>query len=227
VVTAVDPALERFTAEQLVAAASPLSRVFIEAEPGSGKTTVAAQRFGVRRYALARRPDGRLDDRGVIAVSFTRSATSELHGRVVRSWGPSALRWPHRIVTVDTLLYELLEYLLATDQICWPGGHRRLEVRDSWQALAEHQWTRVIMGVRLNGRTVVVTRRLGDAASRAARTPFVENVHGGVCTHEEVRSVLASALKIHEVAESITGRMAATLRAVIVDEVFDANDLDL
>jgi DNA helicase-2/ATP-dependent DNA helicase PcrA len=133
---AVDPALAILTDEQLVAAGTSLRRAYIEASPGSGKTTVAAQRFGFQRYA-ARRTDVGADDRAVVAVSFTRSATWELRQRVRQSWGPSALCWPHRVVTLDTLIYSLLEYLLETRQIRWPGGHCHLDVHDSWKAVAE------------------------------------------------------------------------------------------
>ena len=70
-------------------------------------------------------------------MSFTRSATWELRQRIRQSWGPSALNWPHRVVTLDTLIYSLLEYLLETGQIRWPGGHRRLDVRDSWKVIAD------------------------------------------------------------------------------------------
>lgn len=51
---AVDPALARLTDEQLVAAAARLPSAFLEAAPGSGKTTVAAQRFRTERRRLSR-----------------------------------------------------------------------------------------------------------------------------------------------------------------------------
>ena len=122
--TTTDPVLERLTDEQVVAASSPSKRLFIEAEPGSGKTTVAAQRFGVQRFG-GHRSIATGKGRPVIAVSFTRSATYELQQRVRKTWGQTALRWPNRIVTIDTLLYELLEYLLRTGQILWPNGHQQ------------------------------------------------------------------------------------------------------
>ena len=54
---AVDPALAVLTDEQLVAAGTPLRRAYIEASPGSGKTTVAAQRFGYQRYIRSQTDD--------------------------------------------------------------------------------------------------------------------------------------------------------------------------
>ncbi|MFE8925560.1 UvrD-helicase domain-containing protein [Streptomyces sp. RM99] len=122
------------TGEQLVAAGTPHRRVCIEATPGSGKTTVAAQRLGIQRFHGG-------DQRAVLAVSFTRSATAELRDRVLRQWGPDVLAWPHRSVTLDTVVCDLLGYLLDRGRICWPSGHRSLTVIDSsvvgdpWQAL--------------------------------------------------------------------------------------------
>lgn len=38
------------TPAQIKAAGTEAGRVYIEAEPGSGKTVIAAERFGVHRY---------------------------------------------------------------------------------------------------------------------------------------------------------------------------------
>lgn len=225
---AVDPALELLTSEQLAAITTPLPRVFIEAEPGSGKTTVAAQRFGALRY---RRPSEGVagdDQRRVTAVSFTRSATWELHGRVRLSWGPSALQWPHRIVTIDTLVYELLEHLLRIGRLSWPGGNQSLEVHDTWKALAEHKWTRAITTLRVDGQKVVSEVRYAkQAASRPIPKDVQASVAQGVCTHDEIRMALRLALDDPEVQDELANRIGSTSRALIVDEVFDANALDL
>jgi DNA helicase-2/ATP-dependent DNA helicase PcrA len=66
------------TPEQLLTAASPHRLVYVEAFPGSGKTTVSQQRFGLHRFART------TDHRAVVAVSFTRSATEEIRNRVLR-----------------------------------------------------------------------------------------------------------------------------------------------
>ncbi|MBK7164263.1 MAG: UvrD-helicase domain-containing protein [Candidatus Microthrix sp.] len=71
----------------MAAIASPLERIFIEAEPGSGKTTVAALRFGALRFGTAAAIRQSQDPRAVIGLSFTRSATAELRGRVPEEWG--------------------------------------------------------------------------------------------------------------------------------------------
>src|SRR5699024_6497345 len=72
--------LSALTVEQRHAAATGEKNIFIEAGPGSGKTTVSAQRFGVLRFAA----QYRYDSRAVVAVSFTRAATSNLRRRVQR-----------------------------------------------------------------------------------------------------------------------------------------------
>lgn len=161
-----DPALKALTDEQLVAAGTSCSRVFIEAAPGSGKTTVAAQRFGVLRYTQRVLPNGRPDSRAVVAVSFTRSATWELRQRVRRSWGPTALTWPHRICTLDTLLCDLLQDLLLCGLVQWPGGHTTLEVHDSWKVLVRHGFTKIEWGLALTRQG---TSSSVSAATRKAR----------------------------------------------------------
>ncbi len=80
-------AVDALTVEQRIAAATSTTSVFIEAGPGTGKTTVSAHRYGVQRFA----PEHRHDPRAIVAVSFTRAATKNLRRRVQRLWGPSAL----------------------------------------------------------------------------------------------------------------------------------------
>jgi DNA helicase-2/ATP-dependent DNA helicase PcrA len=44
-----------------------------------------------------------------------------------------------------------------------------------------------------------------------------------VCTHDDVRTVLTAALASPHIAKVIADRLGATTRALIVDEIFDAN----
>ena len=55
---------------------------------------------------------------------------------------------------------------------------------------------------------------------------FYRSVYRGICTHDEVRAV-AAAPATGDIAEDIVARLQATTRGLIVDEVFDANHLDL
>src|SRR5688572_9598792 len=103
------------TDEQKAALGASLERLFIEAAPGAGKTTVAAERYGVlrcERSALSRSP--------TTAVSLTRSATGELLRRVRGRWGSTALTWPHAVMTIDTLICNVVQHLLRGEVIRWP-----------------------------------------------------------------------------------------------------------
>jgi DNA helicase II / ATP-dependent DNA helicase PcrA len=225
---AIDPVLGGLTAEQIAAAGTDLPRVFLEAAPGSGKTTVAAQRFGARRYNGSPIVSGTPDHRAVMAVSFTRSATRELKGRVRRTWGPTALRWPHRIVTLDALIYDLMRYLLAGQLIRWPGGHVELQVHDSWKVLVPHSWTRTVAGLGVTGQDVeFVTSDAPMGALRPRPVDFLEAIADGICTHDDVRRVLELSLPQTNVVSAIREHLRNTIRCLIVDEVFDANELDI
>lgn len=218
---ALDPPVRGLTPEQRVAAASRIANLFIEAEPGSGKTTVAAQRYGVLRYL------GAPDDRAVLAVSFTRSATAELRARVARTWGPSATQWPHRIGTIDFLLRRLVRALLVGGHIEWPEGHVEIEVIDDWRTVTAVSRRGMAARVGLHKQTVIVAWVQADHKYRPTLADVQDHVGSGRCTHDDVRTVLADALQDPQLAAVVKQHLAETVRSIIVDEVFDANDLDL
>jgi DNA helicase-2/ATP-dependent DNA helicase PcrA len=178
-VSATDPALDRLTDEQVIAAGTPLPLVYIEAHPGSGKTTVAAQRYGALRYARGVQTPGR----GVTAVSFTRAATAELRDRVVSSWGPTAIRGAHRIVTLDTLVADLFLDLLRGGLITWPNGHTDLEVLDTWAMRLDHQSMPFRSQLILSGSAVMPIRIPDIRRQNPVQAEFVAEVSKGVCTH--------------------------------------------
>ncbi len=219
------------TDEQRLAAASPRTNLFIEAGPGTGKTTVSAQRFGVQRFAAAHRHD----TRAVVAVSFTRAATYNLRRRVQRLWGPGALTWPHRIVTLDSIMCDLLHDLMRQQLVIWPNtpmlwpdGNIKLDVRDSWNSTSGTVWTTAFYELYLSGRQVGL--RQAFASSKAARFPkatVAPLIEQGVCTHQDVRDILTLALQDPTSAARVRQRIGDTMRSLIVDEVFDANDLDI
>ncbi|MGX1759384.1 UvrD-helicase domain-containing protein [Streptomyces lydicus] len=220
--TAPDPGIDRLTHEQLLAAGSPQSRLYIEAAPGSGKTTVSTQRYGLHRFART------ADHRAVLAVSFTRSATAEIRDRVLERWGPAALTWPHRIVTLDTVIHDLLTHLLQAGLVQWPGGHRELQVFDTWRTHLPSVYVFQRPVLKLDGcqvTTGVVRER--QRTSTVDQTAFEAAVSEGLCTHEDVRCVLELALGIEKVRTALTTFLGKTVRSLIVDEIFDANLLDL
>lgn len=224
-------AIDDLTAEQRLAAATSTTNVFIEAGPGTGKTTVSAQRFGVQRFAAKHRHD----PRAVVAVSFTRAATYNLRRRVQRLWGPAALTWPHRIVTLDTVMCDLLHDLLRERLVIWPDmetlwpdGNVVLDVRDSWASCGGTVSTRSIYSLYLSGRDLHVREEFAPKyASRVPAVAVVPHILEGICTHQDVRDILALALQDPNSADRVRRRLGETMRALIVDEVFDANDLDI
>lgn len=228
---AIDPARDYLTEEQLLASATRHEAVFIEAAPGSGKTTVAAQRFGALRYARRIRPDGSRDLRAVVAVSFTRSATRELRDRVRRTWGPTATGWPHQICTLDTLIAGLLQDVLQAGLIAWPGGHTGLDIHDSWKALVHTGFAKTEYGAALQPDATVdvkIVARHERAQTVPDPTEMKSHVAEGRCTHADVRRVLHRALAtMQPVRDFVMDRLQRTIGALIVDEVYDANQLDL
>lgn len=224
-------AIGDLTAEQRLAAATSRTNVFIEAGPGTGKTTVSAQRFGVQRFAAAHRHD----PRAVVAVSFTRAATYNLRRRVQRLWGPAALTWPHRIVTLDTIMCDLLHDLLRERLVIWPNmdtlwpdGNIALDVRDSWASCGGTVSTRSIYSLYLSGRHLHLREEFAPKhASRVPAVAVVPHMLNGICTHQDIRDVLELALQDPTSAARVRRRLGETMRALIVDEVFDANDLDI
>ena len=212
------------TSEQRRSAGAVSRALFIEAGPGTGKTTVSAYRYGVQRFQSTARDD----PRAVVAVSFTRAATWHLRRRVQSIWGPTAVAWPHRVVTLDTVMLDLLHDLLACDLLVWPGGHRTLEVHDSWASFSGSTWTRTAYVMRISGSDVrVISGFTPTASARVPSTVSVPLLNEGTCTHSDVRSVLQQALANPDFANHVRVRLAETTRSLIVDEIFDANDLDL
>ncbi|MFG3344165.1 UvrD-helicase domain-containing protein [Streptomyces sp. NPDC048018] len=210
------------TPEQLLVAASPHRLLYIEAFPGSGKTTVSHQRFGLHRFART------TDHRAVVAVSFTRSATEEIRSRVTQQWGPSALTWPHRIVTLDTVLNDLLTHLLRSRVLQWPGNHEDLEVLDTWPSHLPTIRTKAKPVLRLVGTRVVTTYQVEDEPNYHIKpVDFSSTVGDGRCTHENVREVLRDALGTEDIRARVTAYFTTAIRSLLVDEVYDANDLDM
>lgn len=222
--SATDPSLDRLTAEQVIAAGTPLPRVYIEAHPGSGKTTVAAQRYGALRYARRVQAPGC----GVTAVSFTRAATAELRDRVSTSWGPTAIRGPHRIVTLDTLVADLFLDLLRAQLLTWPNGHTELEVLDTWAMRLDHQSMPFQSRLILVGSVITPTRTPAKRRQNPVQAEFVAEVAKGVCTHDDLRQLFSLAgTHLPGVTERVRARLTQTVSALVVDEIFDANNLDL
>ncbi|MDO4260200.1 MAG: UvrD-helicase domain-containing protein [Actinomycetaceae bacterium] len=223
--------ISELTDEQRLAAASLQTNLFIEAGPGTGKTTVSAQRFGVQRF-ISSRP---YDARAVVAVSFTRAATYNLRQRVQRLWGPTALTWPHRIVTLDTIMCDLLHDLMQQKLVIWPNalklwpdGNIELDVRDSWASSISTVWSRAYYKLELHeGKIKLSEEFTSEQAAHFPKKDVECLIEQGICTHQDIRDILTLALKEPTSATRVQKRLGDTMRALIVDEVFDANGLDI
>jgi DNA helicase-2/ATP-dependent DNA helicase PcrA len=217
----------RLTDEQKRAAATSADRAYIEAGPGCGKTTVAAERYGVLRF------DGCGPGPGLVALSFARSARGELEDRVRRRWGSHALRWPHKVWTLDSLHCAILMHLLRTGQLTWPGGQTELTVHDSWRGQDD---SRPLRPERPYRRVVTLDRRQVVSETRAipefgygytAKRPYEAMLAAGVCTHDEVRQILEIVVWNSKLRPAVVEYLRTSMKALIVDEVFDGDRLDL
>ena len=217
------------TDQQVSASASRERRLFIEANPGSGKTTVAAERFGILRFDEAEQ-----GSRAITAVSFTRSATGELNRRVRGRWGSRALGWPHGVSTIDNLVCNIVHHLLRTREVRWLGDHTTLQVLDDWRGHSGYRWLvpgnnfRRVAALDTDAQLTSVGRRVVNARfGFGNKQAFHDWLGVGRCTHEDVRDVLTAALRNDRVRNVVTEYLASAVAHIVVDEVFDANGLDL
>jgi DNA helicase-2/ATP-dependent DNA helicase PcrA len=221
----------RLTDDQKRVAASRQPLIFVESVPGSGKTTVAAERFRVLRHA-----HHGTDPRAVLAVSFARSAVLELRGRVRRRWGSRTTAVPNQVTTMDGLHRSVVEFLLRTGLVRWPCGIVRPRLIDSWAR--QRGATRInVTGPRnqrwevgLKGDRLALAYRVVDAPCwgmmYAKKSYYVESLTDGVCTHDEIRQIVGVALGRNDLRDAIDAYLARSLVHLIVDEAFDLNGLD-
>jgi DNA helicase-2/ATP-dependent DNA helicase PcrA len=209
--------------EQSAAARHPSRLLQVIAAPGSGKTRVAAHRFGLLRF------DAR-DGRAVIAVSFTRAATAELRARIEQRWGSGALKWPHQVTTIDELYLMLIGYLLDQGLLQWNRTRRVLNVLDTWdgtpgwgkQPVGGKAW---LPGLAADRVTAVALAPVAGKRSEGFNNPsaVLEQLDRGVCTHRDIRALLRGALAIDRCRDALAAHLSASAKAVLIDEVYDGN----
>lgn len=216
------------TDQQQSAVCAPGVRLFIEAGPGSGKTTVASERYGVIRFGGLHSERQR-----ITAVSFTRSATAELGRRIRLRWGSSGLAWPSSVMTIDMLVSRIVEHMIRRDIIHWPGGHTSLQILDDWRGHRGNRWLmagsyRRVATLDSNNTVTSVGRPV--AAPRfgiGSRDDFHRNLENGLCTHDVVREVLSAVLRREDLHAPVIDFLSTSATHLVVDEVFDANNLDI
>lgn len=202
----------------------PADRLFIEAGPGTGKTFVVAERFGhlaFRRGAAETR---------VLALSFTVSATSVLRRALLARWGRQAVEFPHRVQTFDSIFREVLEFLLRSGLVKWPGNHVTLEPLDEWEdrqpapAIAPVSWEPI-----LDGQTVTADKCFVDPGELVvtAKKRLMPQLEAGLCTHDAIRNIVIVAAADPTNRECVKDFLRGQATSVLVDELFDANSSDI
>jgi DNA helicase II / ATP-dependent DNA helicase PcrA len=160
----------------------------------------------------------------------------ELRDRVGRRWGSRALAANNAITTMDRLHRAVVEFLLRTGRLHWPGGIVRPRLIDSWAR--QRGATRIsVSGPRnqrwelgLNGDSLALTYRPVEAPCwgmmYANRHAFVDSLVEGICTHDEIRQIVGAALGRPDLRAAVDEYLGRSLAHLIVDEVFDLNGLD-
>lgn len=217
----------RLSDRQIVAVASGRAFTNIVSAPGSGKTTVAAERFGyIASHHAA-------DGRGVLGLSFNRAAVAELRSRIIARWGQPSTQFPNMITTFDELHVRIMHHLLDRGVIRWPGGTSKVTVIDEYRGkrgfrfLQARDWKRIAV-CNESGQVVSESRQLsvpeyGIGSVRDHRAVLAE----GCASHEDVRSILWRAIQRNDVVEIIECWFRSNFRHIVVDEIYDADELDL
>ena len=189
---------------------------FVESAPGSGKTTVAVERLGVLHHTRS----DRLEPRGIVVVSFARSAVAELRVRVATRWGSRTLLPPNLVTTMDGLHRRVVEFLLLTGLVTWPGGVTRPQLIDSWAR--QRGAVRVRAGSRqsqrwefgMNDTTLAAAYREVEAPCWGMpyknRDDWVESLADGVCSHDEIRQIVGLALGKPQLRTEIDAYLSRT-----------------
>jgi DNA helicase II / ATP-dependent DNA helicase PcrA len=218
--------MARLTDEQVLAAASEVQLVNIVSAPGSGKTTVAAERFGYQRYR-------RVDSRGVLGLSFTVAAAGELRSRIVSRWGSRSTMFPHCVSTFDEFHVQLFQWLLDQSLVHWPGRVGPIEVHDNYSGFNGYRWLGIGNWCRhaaLNNQAQVYSKADKLTKSRLGISTAADHkaiLNAGECSHEDLRILLWEALERDDVWSALIGWMSVTYSDLIVDEIYDAAELDL
>ncbi len=135
---------------------------------------------------------------------------------------------PHRVCTLDSLINEIVTYLLVTGELAWPQGHRALEVIDDWSTYAKGDYTFTDTRLTLSGREVSAESFTVDRrATRLSLTDYKAALAAGKCSHADVRRALELYLADFSESAVVKAWLKNQVRCLIIDEVFDANELDI
>lgn len=200
--------------------------VHIQSAPGSGKTTVAAIRYGFQRYNSK-------SSRGTLGLSFARSAAAELSLRVTSMWGSQCIQPPHALKTIDQLHVDILNHCIRDGTIKWPYETTLKEVVDNYEGFdgfiflkqGEKSWRSALD----ENQTIKSKREINSTANKGIRSKGAHQkiLKSGILSHEDVRGILTAGMKNTDIQDSISEWLASNYHAILIDEVYDANSLDL
>lgn len=225
--------LPAMTPVQLRAATSNAKLLYVKAGPGSGKTFLATEAFGYLRYNRYAR-----DPRGIVGLTFARSARRELETRVRMRWGSRTTAWPNSVCTLDELHRMLVRMLNRHGFIDWPGGTVPGRPEDSWHQHADSskkpgKKPRCALTLDDDGTLTVqmtTSRSVAPAPAFVDTSRFWAALETGMCTHDDVRNVLRAALDdslYPRFNDAIRDCLSGTIAHLVVDEAFDMNPMDL
>lgn len=193
----------KLTLDQRRAAYTAERLSYIEAVPGSGKTTIASERFGYLRYSLR-------DSRGVIALAYNRAACAELVHRIDARWGSRCVTDMHCVMTFDELYRDILNFLLHRSLISWIGSPV-VDVRENYRGLKGFRTVRkkekaflCFAIVDENRQIKSVSRRVdGPAAGISKKKDHTNALAEGIVSHDDVRSIIHSALSDEALVDEV------------------------
>lgn len=207
---------------QLLAAANEHHCVFIEAIPGSGKTVVAVERFGIARYVGD-------DERGVLAIAFNVAAVALLKSRIQDRWGSACLSFPHNVCTFDRAYRELIHFLILHKHISWSSSYVELDVREDYRDCPGYR-DDVNVSFRLSldssHKIIVVRERANGGRSSSgfeSLDAMWDIVRFGVISYDDLHSLIDCVRQDQQLSLSVTDWLRRCYRSIIVDEAYDMN----
>ncbi len=210
---------------QLLSAASAHRHVFIEAIPGSGKTVVAVERFGIARYTGD-------DERGVLAIAFNVAAVALLKSRIRERWGSGCLSFPHNVCTFDQMYRELIHFLVESSHIHWSDSYVGLDVREDYRGCIGYlDGVNGSFELLLDDSRKLIVRRCVNAGYSSSgfqsHDAMWEIVRCGVISYNDMRSIINCIRQDQSLTRIAIDWLKRCYRCIIVDEAYDMNDSNL
>lgn len=206
---------------QVLAAANEDHCVFIEAIPGSGKTVVAVERFGISRYVGG-------DERGVLAIAFNVAAVALLKSRISERWGSACLSFPHNVCTFDRAYRELIHFLISHGYIKWSSSYVELDVREDYRDCPGYRDNvNVIFRLSIDRSRKIVVRECANGGRSSCGFESLDAmwdiVRCGVISYDDLHALIDCVRQDRQLSLIVTDWLRRCYRSLIVDEAYDMN----